>query len=288
MPFCSGSPSLTCPICGQNSFQTDESLFSHMDACHKDSEVLFRPSSNQSQKERNDSKQAISCGLCSKRFGDVDSLQKHTLQQHSMREIDPNADPRYPCEHCEKTFDSILALHGHVNLRHNGIITSSGNSATKQISNGKSDVYVCSLCHIALSDLKSFTKHMAMEHMEVKRPNSFVCEQCGLTFTNETMLDAHLVRHFLQKESQFGCKSCGKSFSSPDELQKHLIDLHAAHLFRCSLCKEIFESRVDIQVHFAVAHSNETVSYRCRTCNAIFESEQQFNVHLQAVHLRYN
>ncbi len=34
----------------------------------------------------------------------------------------------------------------------------------------------------------------------------------------------------------------------PDELQKHLMDIHAHHLYRCSLCKEIFDSKVNIQV----------------------------------------
>lgn len=43
---------------------------------------------------------------------------------------------------------------------------------------------------------------------------------------------------------------------------------------------------MDVQVHFAVAHSNEIVRYRCRSCNATFPSEDQFNVHLQVVHLQ--
>ena len=36
----------------------------------------------------------------------------------------------------------------------------------------------------------------------------------------------------------------------PDELQKHLMDIHAHHLYRCSLCKEIFDSKVNIQVKY--------------------------------------
>ena len=41
-----------------------------------------------------------------------------------------------------------------------------------------------------------------------------------------------------------------KLLGKPDELQKHLMDIHAHHLYRCSLCKEIFDSKVNIQVHF--------------------------------------
>jgi DNA-directed RNA polymerase subunit RPC12/RpoP len=67
-------------------------------------------------------------------------------------------------------------------------------------------------------------------------------------FLSEEQLESHLSMHYLSASSEFGCSSCNKTFNKPDELQKHLMDIHAHHLYRCSLCKDVFDSKVNIQV----------------------------------------
>ena len=47
---------------------------------------------------------------------------------------------------------------------------------------------------------------------------------------------------------------------------------------RCALCKEIFDSKVNIQVHFAIKHSNECKLFKCTQCSNIFRSEMEWQV----------
>ena len=70
------------------------------------------------------------------------------------------------------------------------------------------------------------------------------CEECPMTFHSDDQLETHSFSHFLATSTEYGCTSCHKLFAKPDELQKHLMDIHAHHLYRCSLCKHVFDSKV--------------------------------------------
>ncbi|GFO07026.1 hypothetical protein PoB_003353100 [Plakobranchus ocellatus] len=111
------------------------------------------------------------------------------------------------------------------------------------------------------------------------------CVKCGASFSSEEQLEAHASLHYLCVSTEYGCSSCLKNFSKPDELQKHLMDIHAHHLYRCSLCKDIFDSKVNIQVHFAIKHSNECKLYKCLSCEIMFRSEMEWQVHVRVHHL---
>ncbi|XP_059171122.1 zinc finger protein 423-like isoform X2 [Physella acuta] len=111
------------------------------------------------------------------------------------------------------------------------------------------------------------------------------CFKCGASFSSEEHLEAHASLHYLCVSTEYGCSSCAKNFSKPDELQKHLMDIHAHHLYRCSLCKDIFDSKVNIQVHFAIKHSNECKQYKCVSCDIMFRSEMEWQVHVRVNHL---
>ncbi|GFR69761.1 zinc finger protein 423-like [Elysia marginata] len=111
------------------------------------------------------------------------------------------------------------------------------------------------------------------------------CFKCGARFGSEEQLEAHASLHYLCVSTEYGCSSCQKNFSKPDELQKHLMDIHAHHLYRCSLCKDIFDSKVNIQVHFAIKHSNECKLYKCLPCDIMFRSEMEWQVHVRVNHL---
>jgi hypothetical protein len=70
------------------------------------------------------------------------------------------------------------------------------------------------------------------------------CVECSATFDNDDDLDCHVTAaHYLSLATEFGCTSCLKLFARPDDLQKHLMDVHAHHLYRCTLCKQVFDSK---------------------------------------------
>lgn len=137
-------------------------------------------------------------------------------------------------------------------------------------------VLLCSQCNAGFSDFESFRTHLKSHLEEIVQ--KFVCEECDSEFNTEDQLENHSLVHYMNTSTEYGCQSCLKLFSKPDELQKHLMDIHAHHLYRCALCKEMFDSKVSIQVHFAVKHSNECKLFRCNSCSNIFRSEIEFQV----------
>ena len=105
----------------------------------------------------------------------------------------------------------------------------------------------CDQCNSTFFDVSTYQTHTKC-HIDAAL-GQFACKKCNKLFLTEEDLERHLSSHFLSVMSEYGCTSCSKTFGKPDELQKHLIDIHAHHLYRCSLCKEIFDSKVNIQVY---------------------------------------
>ncbi|XP_052062368.1 zinc finger protein 423-like [Mytilus californianus] len=141
----------------------------------------------------------------------------------------------------------------------------------------------CDHCNATFYDIKNFQAHVNL-HISSAMVQ-FTCKVCKNQFPTEEQLEKHTSTHFLSMTTEYGCTTCMKLFSKPDELQKHLMDIHAHHLFRCSLCKEIFDSKVNIQVHFAIKHSNECKLYKCTKCDSVFRSEMEWEVHVRVNHL---
>lgn len=115
---------------------------------------------------------------------------------------------------------------------------------------------LCNQCNAALPDFEAFRSHVKTHideagglrgGSEPRKSPPTLCPHCGAQLTQEE-LPQHITNHFLTTATEYGCQSCMKLFPKPDELQKHLMDLHAHHLYRCALCKEMFDSKVAIQV----------------------------------------
>lgn len=135
--------------------------------------------------------------------------------------------------------------------------------------------FLCNQCTAALPNFESFRAHLK-SHLD-NGSSSFVCQTCGTSFADQIEYERHVISHFLVQASEFSCTpQCTKTYGKPDDLQKHLVEMHAQTLYKCSLCSEIFETKVAIQVHFAVAHSNETKIFRCSACSDSFKNERDF------------
>ena len=155
--------------------------------------------------------------------------------------------------------------------------------------NIKKEAMTCDLCNATFYDLKLYQSHLTTHQTSTTAQwgsnSKYTCTECSAEFTSEDQLESHVFVHFLALTTEYGCTSCLKLFSKPDELQKHLMDIHAHHLYRCSLCKEIFDSKVNVQVHFAIKHSNECKLYKCTTCASVFRSEMEWQLHVKVNHL---
>lgn len=144
---------------------------------------------------------------------------------------------------------------------------------------------LCNQCNAPFNDFESFRNHLKT-HLSGSQTSSTVCPECKLTLPSDVGLENHLASHLLAVSTEYGCQACFKLFNKPDELQKHLMDIHAHQFYRCSLCKDVFDSKVSIQVHFAVKHSNECKVKKCTKCSVAFHSRSEFEQHVRNVHMR--
>ncbi|XP_046549372.1 LOW QUALITY PROTEIN: zinc finger protein 423-like [Haliotis rubra] len=255
------------------------------------------------------------CSLCTKQFPSIEALAEHKKTAHYFKEGSTAMVDSIYCVQCTLAFSDPTALEEHRNTVHKTPVSEKVKIGGKMknrrswsklnkdhkhcsppkrlnmgaIGNGTSmyesvpNSLTCDQCNATFHDLTNFQAHMKL-HLESVM-TKFTCKQCNQHFQTEDQLENHSSIHYLCMTTEYGCTSCMKLFSKPDELQKHLMDIHAHHLYRCSLCKEIFDSKVNIQVHFAIKHSNECKLFKCTQCDNIFRSETEWQVHVRVNHL---
>ncbi len=248
-------------------FSSEDSLHLHRENIHRYSDLITR------------SPEVVFCSMCTMRFPNNFALSEHVQNCHGMNLSTKSSSPMPRKEGSEKSI-KIPNNSGGIpsNFSHS---PRPGRPHSNASSTGES--WTCDQCNATFLDPKSYKVHMK-NHMD-SSISKYCCSECQAEFSTEDQLESHIFVHFLALTTEYGCTSCLKLFSKPDELQKHLMDIHAHHLYRCSLCKEIFDSKVNIQVHFAIKHSNECKLYKCTTCISVFRSEMEWQLHVKVHHL---
>ncbi|CAL1541089.1 unnamed protein product [Lymnaea stagnalis] len=321
----SGPDLLVCPYCLTDGFESLESLELHLTSVHsvKPTEVytcnycnapypnLYSLHDHMTVVHRSQHGLDITypCSMCVQRFHSLDALAKHKGIVHSQQRS-TGIDAAF-CNRCNMTLASPRSLEDHMANVHNIIMdkspksikTKGRKSAMKLLkakegqnshaSPSMTSSLTCDQCNATFHDAQNFIAHMTLHSESLlnlalarnSKHDKKSGRDCGASFTTEEQLEAHASLHYLCVSTEYGCSSCAKNFPKPDELQKHLMDIHAHHLYRCSLCKDIFDSKVNIQVHFAIKHSNECKQYKCVSCDIMFRSEMEWQVHVRVNHL---
>ncbi|XP_060769593.1 zinc finger protein 521 isoform X1 [Neoarius graeffei] len=263
---------------------------------------------------------AFFCPQCFMGFLTEATLEEHVRQTHcdsgSLRFDSPLAvtpkDPIvevYSCSYCTNSpiFNSVLKLNKHIKENHkniplalnyinNGRRTHRALSPSSSISVDQATLlkhgsassrsaseFICNQCGAKYTSLDLFQTHLKT-HLDGMLPQ-LTCPQCNKDFPSQEALLKHVTVHFTVTSTYYICESCDKQFTSVDDLQKHLLDMHTFVFFRCTLCQEVFDSKVSTQLHLAVKHSNEKKVYRCTSCNWDFRHETELQLHVKHSHL---
>ena len=213
------------------------------------------------------------CQLCSLRFASLPALQQHTLSAHSLADV-----LRLYCQpqFTASTATTTAAADGDALVSEpQSVPTDLSCRRKRTLSGSQSGVF------------KSDERTEEIDVVGLPTHPRYCCPHCSADFavSEADQFELHVAMHLVSTSTEYGCQSCLKSFNKPDELQKHLLDIHAHHLYRCALCKEMFDSKVSIQVHFAVKHSNECKLYRCTACTSVFRNEADFSAHVKSSHI---
>ncbi|XP_050396843.1 zinc finger protein 423 isoform X1 [Patella vulgata] len=324
LPSIDGTENLICPYCMDGGFDNLEMLEIHMQSVHsvKSTEIytcnycnapypnLYSLHAHMNVVHSNQPCLDIKypCSLCTEQFSSIETLYNHKKKQHKYSNTQTPEQDCF-CMPCGIAFPDSGSLEEHKLTSHVGMLDKKPRehkyntdrkaalTFPKDGINDKPQVKTklerhdetmgsatCDQCNATFHDIQNFQAHMKL-HMDSVM-SKFSCQQCNQHFPTEELLESHSAMHYLSLTTEYGCTSCMKLFTKPDELQKHLLDIHAHHLYRCSLCKEIFDSKVNIQVHFAIKHSNECKLYKCTQCQNVFRSEMEWQVHVRVNHLK--
>lgn len=154
--------------------------------------------------------------------------------------------------------------------------------------------FLCNQCTAALPNFEAFRAHLKSHLTHASDLSSsnggtaaatYMCPHCGISIANQIDFDRHCLSHYLITVTEYCCAfNCHKSFAKADDLHMHLFDAHAQNVWKCTICAELFDSKVSIQVHLSVAHSNEVKTYRCSACMDAFKTESEFKSHVRTRH----
>ncbi|EFA11085.2 zinc finger protein 423 homolog isoform X1 [Tribolium castaneum] len=144
---------------------------------------------------------------------------------------------------------------------------------------------ICSCCYAQLPNFKSFLHHM--ESHVISSNNSLLgfCPVCGEPGRDPVSFTNHIFSHAIAQVPGRCCYTCKKSFERLEELQKHLLEVHVVSVFKCSICNDIFDTKISMQLHLTNKHSDECKHFKCYLCtNQVFHDRLSAELHISMKH----
>jgi len=197
------------------------------------------------------------CRFCPVQFYDAQTLRDHEeaihLSRTSLSNIVTQSSVVF-CSQCSLGFPHIYALADHMHHSHGYNTRARVVSHDAPAATGADTAAPSGRCRdpVRPTAVRADSVDIARRALSTgkvtatsKVTASAVCAECSTTFDNDDELEAHVASaHYLSLGTEYGCTSCLKLFARPEDLQKHLLDVHAHHLYRCTLCKQVFDSKV--------------------------------------------
>lgn len=154
----------------------------------------------------------------------------------------------YLCELCSRTFSCHQNLKYHYKSHH-----------ASELNIPRA---TCDYCGKDFPDKYYLQKHIRCIHI---KDYDFVCDNCGLGFTQKSNYELHLKIHRGEKQQ---CKQCEKFFSNAFSLQRHERIHTGERPYKCRFCDKRFACSGDRRMHEDI-HGNE-YRHKCKVCNQRF------------------
>ncbi|XP_072938805.1 uncharacterized protein [Epargyreus clarus] len=242
----------------------------------------------------------LSCGLCTKEFGDKDVLTNH-LEEHDtfkncgicsqfFRDWPQTLAHRFKhlpnvqktCHICEKRFKTPENIEFHYRKHH---------------FDQKDIMLTCNICSNTFDAPRKLRRHVQTTHSE----RSFICDNCGKIFHNKHTLRIHIRRYAESK--LYSCDMCKFTTKHRSGLKDHQIRRHHPKKVYCSNCKRPFEDQESCDKHKCrkrlefictvcglniresggmtrhMATHTEEYRFKCTRCPKVYKTKMAFRVH---------
>ncbi|XP_013139269.1 PREDICTED: zinc finger protein 62 homolog isoform X2 [Papilio polytes] len=220
------------------------------------------------------------CFFCLQDFMDINTLKKHTSNNHKDIDTELNKLKSYPrslqidisnlkCRHCCLTLTDVNTMRRHLVEVHNKIIY------TECIADYKvnSSPYSCHICKREFHVFRTLTTHLN-EHY----PNC-ICDVCGKSFLNTKRLKVHKRTH---ENGTYPCKKCGKVLKTKISITNHM-ETHSKRIIKCQICLKPMKHYNARIKHMSEEH-NITYKFKCPICYREYNIKHYLATHIRQTH----
>ncbi|XP_076766520.1 uncharacterized protein LOC143433193 isoform X8 [Xylocopa sonorina] len=231
-----------CNFCNYES-TNKSTLHSHISRKHSTKRIGRRRSSYRYTTEPEE----YSCDVCEFKCQNRRRLKEHLERKHA-------SEYKYDCEYCGKKFKVKGDMRLHVRFKHKeGPIVC--DVCGKTCSNSNSlyvhqkwahfkPKYECEICKRRMVTQENLDQHILLQH---ERRESFVCEECGKSFTENHRLKQHMMTH--TGDRPYDCHICGKAFARRTAYRQHLLIHTGKRPYICDICGKTFTQKPGLICH---------------------------------------
>ena len=108
------------------------------------------------------------------------------------------------------------------------------------------------------------------EKMLKKKARNVICNDCNLSFANESILEGHIARKHskIGRKKKWKCTECNESFLFKDQLEYHMNSVHLkVKPYECDSCPKCFATNSLLMMHINRVHVKV---YKCKYCMKAF------------------
>lgn len=141
----------------------------------------------------------------------------------------------------------------------------------KKENNNKNDIvkdvypYSCLKCDKGFMEEKYFKSHMKAFHSD----KSVICDKCGKSFRNNSLLKKH-ERFHDETVEKYSCDQCDKTFVDENLFKRHKNSHLGVRPFTCEICGRSFPQMGHLNCHKETHKDKKSRKFKCKYCDLTF------------------